>query len=388
MNCTPLWLSLLLVMLSLQAPPTQSRLGLKTPNSIFLGEGPTDAALHPPSTGTLKAVMLFARFPDGVEDRTMEELHRILVPEAAEFFNSSSYGKLKLEVTPHFEWYAMAGPSTDPGYDCSEHDTHKDYVQEVVEAADEDVDFSDYALIYVVANKAPGTFNSPTFNAHGGEGLRADGHEIRHAVTFGNDIRGENWGWQTLVHETGHVLGLPDLYSYEPSKGVYKNIHRFAGSWDPMGFQCHSRHYLAWHKRKLGWLDDEHFEIVEGGERTAELSHIDSGSGLKALVLPISETEAYVAEVRHLSTERSAPGVLIYKVSVATPSGHGPIQVLPANPDEDKTHPELARRYIALYNALYTAGSTFEDKEAGIRVKVKAAAKDSFRLDVTRTKAR
>ncbi|MFT7669666.1 MAG: M6 family metalloprotease-like protein [Planctomycetota bacterium] len=384
MYCTPLLLSLPLVLLSLQAPPAQELLGLNSSEPIFLGEGPTDTALHPPSTGTLKAVMLFARFPDGEEDLSMKELHRLLVPQAAQFFESSSYGKLKLEVTPHFEWYAMKGASTDPGYDCSKHETHKGYVQEVVAAADEDIDFSDYALIYVVANKAPGTFNSPTFNAHGGEGFRADGHEIRSAVTFGNDVRGENWGWQTLVHETGHVLGLPDLYSYEPSKGVYKNIHRFTGSWDPMGFQCHSRHYLAWHKRKLGWLDDEHFEVITEGKGTAELSHIESGRGLKALVLPISKSEAYVAEVRHLSEERREAGVLFYKVSVATPSGRGAIQVLPAKPDDDEAQPGLAKRYIALYDALFAAGSTFEDEETGVRVEVKAGAKGGFRLDVTR----
>ncbi len=388
MNFIPLLLSLVAALLFMQAPLPQELLGLKAPAPIFLGEGPTDPALHPPSTGTLKAVMLFARFPDGEEDLAMQELHQLLVPQAAEFFESASYGKLKLEVTPRFQWYAMKGSSTDPSYDCSKHDTHMGYVQEVVAAADEAVDFSDYELIYVVANKAPGTFNSPTFNAHGGDGLRADGHEIRHAVTFGNDVRGKDWGWQTLVHETGHVLGLPDLYSYDPSQGVYKNIHRHTGSWDPMGFQCHSRHYLAWHKRKLGWLDDEHFEVVTNGSRSVDLSHIESGSGTTALVLPISQTEAYVAEVRHLSEKHQEPGVLIYKVSVAAHSGRGPIQVLPAKADDDEANPEMAKRYIAHYDALYRAGSTFEDEQAGVQIQVRTGESGGFRLEVTRAKDR
>jgi M6 family metalloprotease-like protein len=387
MNSIHLWLSLPVFALSLVAPSTQELLGLKAPETIFLGEGPTNAALHPPAIGSLKAVMLFAKFPDGQEDLSMQELHSRLVPEATEFFASSSYGKMKLEVTPQFKWHTMKGPSTDSAYDCSKHDTHKSYVQEVVDAADASVDFSEYSLIYVVANKAPGTFNSPTFNAHGSGGFRADGNEIRHAVTFGNDIRGKNWGWQTLVHETGHVLGLPDLYSYAPSKGVYKNIHPFTGSWDPMGFQCHSRHYLAWHKRKLGWLDDDDFKVVRKGTQTVELSHIETDRGLKALVLPISLTEAYVAEVRHLSEEHRDAGVLIYKVSVTKPSGRGPIQIHAAVPDDDETHPELAKRYIALYDALYAAGMTFEDEGAGIRIEVRAGQEPGFGLIATNGKA-
>ena len=390
------WLLLCLsapfALLSLHAPPDGELLGLKAPKAIHLGEGPTNASLHPPGTGTLKAVMLFARFSDGDQEETMRSLHGILVPDAAAFYEASSYGRMTLEVTPHFQWYDMEGVSTDPGYDCSQHDTHKRYVQEVVEAADEHVDFAGYDVIYVVANKAPGVFNSPTFNAHGGGGFRADGNEIRHAVTFGNDVRGEDWGWQTLVHETGHVLGLPDLYSYAPADKAYKSHHPHTGSWSPMGFQKHSRHYLAWHKRKLGWLDDEDFAVVTKGERSVELAHIASKGGLKAVVLPLSRTEALVAEVRHLSDEHPEPGVLVYRVSVTTNSGRGPIQVLPAKPDDDEAHPELARRYIALYDALYRNGSTFEDAEAGVRIDVKDGEKDgekgSFRLDVTRVGSR
>jgi len=382
-----LLLSAPLTLLSLKAPPAGELLGLTAPKVVHLGEGPTNLDLHPSGTGTLKAVMLFARFADGDQEETMQSLHEILVPGAVAFYEASSYGQMTLEVTPHFEWYPMQGPSTEPGYDCSKHDTHKRYVQEVVTAADGDVDFAGYDLIYVVANKAPGVFNSPTFNAHDSGGFRADGNEIRHAVTFGNDVRGADWGWQTLVHETGHVLGLPDLYSYAPEDEAYKSLHLHTGSWEPMGFQKHSRHYFAWHKRKLGWLDDEDFVVVTKGERSVELAHIASKDGLKAVVLPLSRTEAYVAEVRHLSDEHSEPGVLVYRVSLTTRSGRGPIQVMPATPDDDETHPKLARKYIALYDALYRAGATFEDAEAGVRVDVKAGTAGTagaFRLDVTR----
>jgi M6 family metalloprotease-like protein len=380
-------LCLALPLLALFAPhalQSQELLGLKAPETVWLGEGPTDVAKHPPGTGTLKAVMLFARFSDGDQDESMRSLHARLVPGAVAFYEASSQGRMTLEVTPHFEWYDMQGVSTDPGYDCSEHAPHKRYLQEVVDAADEDVDFAGYDVIYVVANRAPGVFNSPTFNAHGGEGLRADGHHIRHAVTFGNDVRGERWGWQTLVHETGHVLGLPDLYSYVPEDDAYKSFHLHTGSWSPMGFQAHALEHLAWNKRKLGWLDDDDFEVVTAGQRSMELTHIGAKGGLKAVEMPTSQTEAFVAEVRHLGEAHPEHGVLVYRVSVTTATGHGPIQVLPARPDDDEAHPELARRYIALYDALHGPGESFVDEATGVRIDVAVGEAGGFRLDVAR----
>ncbi len=369
--------------------PATRFLGLVAPDEpIFLGEGPTDGTRHPAGTGALNAIMLFAEFPDGERDKSMQELHEILVPPAVAFFEASSYGRLTLNVDVHFEWIPMRGRSTDPGYDCSKQAPHLNYIAEVAAAADPWVDFSAYDLIYVVANKAEGVFNSPTFNAGDGPGVRADGHEIRHAVTFGADIRGPNWGWQTLVHETGHVLGLPDLYSYGPRNGAYRNLHRFTGAWDPMGYQCRSRHFLAWHKYKLDWLDPTHFVIVHDGHATVELAHIETERGVKAVVLPVSPTEAYVAEVRHLSEEHPRPGVLLYRVSVTTRSGAGPVQVIPARPDDDAAHPDLARTYIALYDALFFAGDQFEDASTGVRLAVTAGADGkAFRVAVERQRS-
>ncbi|MBX6363977.1 MAG: M6 family metalloprotease domain-containing protein [Gemmatimonadetes bacterium] len=55
-----------------------------------------------------------------------------------------------------------------------------------------------------------------------------------------------------LAHETGHVLGLPDLYDYDgSSQGI--------GAWGLMGTGSHSMRYSpthlgAWAKEQLGWV--------------------------------------------------------------------------------------------------------------------------------------
>src|SRR5690606_4683109 len=55
-----------------------------------------------------------------------------------------------------------------------------------------------------------------------------------------------------LAHETGHALGLPDLYDYDgSSQGI--------GAWGLMGTGSHATRYSpahldAWSKEQLGWV--------------------------------------------------------------------------------------------------------------------------------------
>src|SRR5262249_20907983 len=147
-----------------------------------------------------------------------------------------------------------------------------------------------------------------------GRGIRTGGAEIRHAVTFGNDIRNANWGWQTLAHETGHVFGLPDLYNFKVDNVPYKDTQRHVGCWDVMGCQRAGSEYLAWHKYKLGWLSDRNVLIAKKTARTGLVTPIDEKGGVKAVVVPIDDVEAYVIEVRSRDGRPgSQSGVLCYK---------------------------------------------------------------------------
>jgi hypothetical protein len=186
------------------------------------------------------------------------------------------------------------------------------------------------------------------------------------------------------VHETGHILGLPDLYNYDRVRGDRKSGHKFVGAWDPMGYQGHGSDFLAWHKYKLSWLEDAHFEVRKEGTVTLDLSHIQTSLGLKAVVAPVSGTEAYVAEVKNLNASRDRAGVLIYKVATDVASGKGPIRVMPAVQDDDEKHPELFRNYFAHYQAQYFAGDHFEDAARRVRIDVLSATANGFRVRVSR----
>jgi M6 family metalloprotease-like protein len=375
---------LLSTLFVLSAPEEKVILGLASPSDGWRGEGLTNTERNLRAVGTVRAMMLFAMFPDSEEGKTPRKLYDQLVPSAVQFFEKSSYGQFDLIVDAHFEWLAMKKPSTHPGYDNSRYKTYKAYVTEVMAAADPEVDFSAYSIVYVVASKSPGNPISPPFLVAPGKGVRGDGHEIRYAVTFGNDSRNRGWTWQTLVHETGHILGLPDLYSYDFQEGGRKSTFQFVGSWDPMSYQRPEADFLAWHKYKLGWLKEDRFVIVKEGSITLEVTHLESRQGVKALVLPISKYESYVAEVRHLNPSRSRVGVLIYKVSTRMKSGKGLIRVMPAVEDDDQEHPALFKKYIAHYNALYFASDHFEDEASRVRIDILRKTDAGFELKVSR----
>lgn len=224
---------------------------------------------------------------------------------------------------------------------------------------------------------------SPTFGSTTEDAPKVDGAPIRHAVTFGNDSRGANWGWQVLAHETGHIFGLPDLYSYDRPTGRYKDIQRHVGPWDLMGFVATGHEYLAWHKRKLEWLSDDDFRVVAQGVSTVIVAPIYARRGVRAIVAPISDSEAYVVEVRaRYADPKSACGVLAYRVDLKRASGYGPISILPREPDSGD--PGLEKTHITLYNALYQSGSVVDDAAAHVRIVIVGRAGRGFRLRVSR----
>mgnify|MGYP000884882096 FL=1 len=250
----------------------------------------------------------------------------------------------------------------------------------MIKKVEAEVKLADYDAVYVVGSHAPGVPNSPTLICPAGDGIRSGASEVRFAVTFGNDIRGRDWGWQTLIHETGHLFGLPDLYLYEKT-----NWHRASGAWDPMGLQMPGCHYLAWHKIKLGWLSEEQARVVSvgAGSGSLELRSIETADGLKALVMPISAHEAYVVEVRRHGVGDDDPfGLLLYRVSTETARGAGPVRVIPARADDG--NPAWKRLFEVLYSALWFDGTVLDDTEHRAKVVVEQRLDEGFRLRVER----
>ncbi|MEM2342325.1 MAG: M6 family metalloprotease domain-containing protein [Candidatus Bathyarchaeia archaeon] len=332
------------------------------------------------AVGRLRAVMLFVDFPNAPASnapegyRDTEPYYRWFAP-AIDWFKASSYGRLDLEITPIHKWYRMSKADSEYGFkrDVFTRNHHIEYIKEAVSLADNDVDFSQYDIVYIVPSRnALNITYSPTFIGGRHCPIVADGKEIAYVVTFGRDMW--RWGFKVLNHETGHILGLPDLYAFKPKMvGSRRDIHYYVGGWDLMGWiSGHAPDFFAWSKLKLGWIDENQVDVAfEKGTTEYHLTPIEISGDTKMVIIPSGPYMAYVAESRRpIVNDETAidSGLLIYKVNIRIRSGRGPIRVIDAIPGEDK----MPSR--DLDHACFGIGEgrvdTFEDKKSGITVKV------------------
>jgi M6 family metalloprotease-like protein len=343
--------------------------------------------------GRLRAVMLFVDFADRPGSESTAQVYHRLVSPARRWVDEVSYGRASLEVTPVSRWYRMTHGSR--GYGLSDgvsFEEQRTFIAEAVRAADQDVDFSPYQIVYVVASRGSALERSPAFHAFAGDGVRADQTELRYGATLGEDVRDvfpHGYGSYVLLHETGHMLGLPDLY--DVSNPTYWSLFRFAGGWDMMSWNSPGSHFLAWHKWKLGWLEPSELTCLDApGDVTATLVPLSRPGGLKAVVVPTGPGTAYVVEARRRTGEDARlceDGVLVYSVTGAIRSGYGPIRVHPAQRDVSG---EQRDRCGPAYNATFDKGAGenahFSDGPGGIAMDVLGhTASGGYRIRVSRT---
>ncbi|MGC5285561.1 M6 family metalloprotease domain-containing protein [Micromonospora sp. DT231] len=356
-------------------------------------EGPADYGRWLQPTGTLRGIVLFVGFP-GVTPPAGELAQRKrLLSGAPAWFSQSSYGGVTLQLTFDTVWRQLPNSQTTySGYNV-DFNVQRAYVQDAVNVADPAINFSQYDLVYVVApSNASSLPNSPSFIASVGWGAWADGVELRHGATFGQDL--SHWGYKVLNHETGHVFGLPDLYAYAADQ------HQAAGGWDLMGLiSGPAPDLFAWHKWKLGWLADTQIVCQDGsGSTPATLTPLGASGGTKALVVRTGERDAVVVENRQVSqldvsSSCFQPGVLVYRVTTTVggggippgsntpvPDGPRPIRVADRLPNStiagcDARAAELANATLTAVNHAVTV--------AGVTVRVTGHSGSNRSVQVT-----
>ncbi|MEU4998194.1 M6 family metalloprotease domain-containing protein [Streptomyces sp. NPDC021622] len=360
---------------------------------VQMSEGVPTPAGYSRSTGTVRALNLMIDFSDAPGDGTAMERLAEFFPQTSEWFRTSSYGRLDYRPeSPVPDWLRMPktfkeygierGAPFDPGY--------RELVKDIVAAADADVDFREYDLvnILITPNAGPSALDtvlSVTF-AGNTEAPVADGVAVANAsfiYSRQDDGSGSylETGYRVLPHENGHTFGLPDLYTQEGGGAV--------GHWDIMSEDWGANNdLLAWHKWKLGWLDDDQISCASNSGTTEHtLTPLAEHGGTKLAFVPMDERTGYAIEVRTQGGNDEAvckPGVLVYQVNAEIDTGHGPVTVS----DSTKDSGGCTRRpnvHAELSDAPYGPGQTFVDDTANVRVTVAGVDKDgSYRVHVTR----
>ncbi|MDR3084403.1 MAG: M6 family metalloprotease domain-containing protein, partial [Streptomyces sp.] len=333
---------------------------------------------YPRPTRPLDAVMVFLSFPGSAPAVTPARLAADYFPATSRFFERASYGRFTLRPHPMGHWIRMPHPAASYAIQRDWDPGRRDaYLRDALTAAGKEVDFSKADVVYLVADPdAPGVDSDATKVVNFDTPLRVNGKDIRRVVTVFEKHPPDRL---VLAHETGHVFDLPDLY-HRPMDGK-GDWDTYVGDWDLMGSQFGlAPDLFAWHKWKLGWLDDRQVVCVRGSQSTRltlepletapagvpqvpvaagapgerplgpGVQAFGSGRGTKLAVVRTGPDTVVAVEGRSAVGNDGtvcSQGVLVYRVHGETESGDGPIKVLDAHPHSEacghsSVYPRLA----------------------------------------------
>jgi M6 family metalloprotease-like protein len=191
------------------------------------------------------------------------------------------------------------------------------FINEVMTAADNDVDFSKYDFVNIVT---PSGFEYDS-GAYGMQGTY-DGKYFNSAL-LGTAAMGIDNGrglepW--LIHETGHILGM--IHATNDWSPYIWDVSANAVSTAP--------NLYAWNKFVLGWIENSQIDCI-GSSDKVKTTHLLSPLGdiskeTKAVVIKINSHYAIVIENRtknkiDKNLAPSEEGVLVYTVDINKTGG-------------------------------------------------------------------
>jgi len=284
--------------------------------------------------GTQRLVVICTEFSD-VSCSTNVSTIRTRLNNMATYFHTISLGKMSIDFTLFGdEWLRLNNTMEYYGQGSWKNDLHGwDFVVDSVKAWERFVNFSDYEYLAVI---------------HAGEDQAAhpDETQLLWSWDFGNfghnskfpvNVDGHTysfWGlayesefdeFGVIAHEFGHGLGLPDLYVENKTLAFDPLSLMAGGSWNgsPQG-TCPAP-LDGFSMYMLGGLSPTTVEL-NSTEDFFELNPSGSDSP-SVLVVPISDTEYYMVEVREKSGydeySVSSTSVIVYMIDEMKESANG-----------------------------------------------------------------
>ena len=256
-------------------------------------------------------------FEDLPATRSIEELRSITVDAIQAYYDEVSYGKIRVVGDIISKWIKM--PYSVQKLKLFQYNFDSNDMWKIDNAATE--------LMNQLVKDT--TLYSTKFIVYAGQVWGHARPSIK--TTFVNEFSASG----TYAHELGHVLGLPDLYSYiAAQQGQYSQAN--VGPWDLMSTSSRLVHFCSWSKLKLEWISSE--QTVEGKRQGIYVvDAIENRTG-KTLVVRIrlNEVQTYYVEVREylgVDTAVAARGVLILFVDGRLDPKEGGVKVIDAHPN-------------------------------------------------------
>ncbi|TYL54331.1 hypothetical protein [Agromyces mariniharenae] len=329
-------------------------------------------------TGTLTAQVVFVEFPDlalGAPGNASLEAVRQGIAETEERLETLSEGRLEVDVLEQNDPVMMPKNTTE--YPATEDDVFgpawMPFVVDAVTAAGDSIDFAVSEVVWLFFPWA-----DPLPTRAGADNvvyLPEGGPPVDRAVTLPmveQDLRA------TLVHETGHTFGLPDLY--DTTRELPQA--QYVSDLDLMGLASGGE-FFSWHRWRLGWMDDSQVRCIApgGGVPDVTIGALTRDGPTLAVVIPTSERRALVIESRRPDRFDAtiSGGVVVYIVSSDVTTGHGPVRIAA----KDGTAPPTF--YADFERAPLAAGERYTDTISSTRITVMGASEwsDTVRIAAT-----
>ena len=336
--------------------PTPAPTTTPTPTTLenILGVHSTKAV------GEQKVIVVLVDFPDVTPTLSRDQVYNKIFVDLDEYFRDASYGQM---------WFTgnITGPYMLPhpisNYNIVIQNLLADrtkvlaLVQDALDAADGDVNFSQYSHVMIVVGASSTQFTGVCYCAIPGmlgqlgigQVVTKSGETVTSAAVFSEDCYLGNF-----AHDTIHMLGgfmtggrvTPCLYDQDMQAiSEFGKIH--LGNWDPLS--CHvykpelpPSGLSSWTKLRLGWIEPSKIVMVSPGQTTTiTLDPLDSANSSTLLIkIPLTSDTFYLVENRQeVGFDQYAPssGILIsyaddgYKGECR--HGQAPVQLMDANPN-------------------------------------------------------
>jgi M6 family metalloprotease-like protein len=284
-----------------------------------------------PNKGTLNFKVLFAKSSGSTvaNEKSAEDLYKKLQPEiVSSFYNQVSNGSVqKIQFEPYYSWIEfdkLESLKDAAGDEIKLVEAEwRTFVSKTLETAEPQIDFTKSDGVMIILDP-----NSSYLRL--GYGLTdeytVDGKKLSSVVLLGRAyVQVGLRSPYLVIHELGHLFGLPDLYSFQDSTDTadYFSIMNKAAV-GGIG-------YFGWEKYILGWLDDPQMICHKAGEVTGNLVSLTKTNGLKMIAVPISSSQVLVVENRTkegIDKMIPNPGIIAYVVDSSIEGGKNPIKVL------------------------------------------------------------
>lgn len=251
--------------------------GLPDDEARRIAPAPPPVRRSIPTKGARKGLVLLVDFQDHHHRNGERVIHQAVYgrdrsgtpsESMAAYYDRSSYHQLDLYGGTTLPWYSTPYPrsaveQTDAGrerlikevlkhfhslgHDFSQYDTNQDG----------EVDF--FTVIWAGEDTGWSTFWWPYQASFDDERFSLDGIRFgKYAWTWESRPVGSPFDRNSIIHELGHVLGLPDYYDYDKAKGPRGGL----GGLDMMDSAKHDHNCFS--KWLLGWINPK--TVTDGSE--------------------------------------------------------------------------------------------------------------------------